>query len=550
VACDGGIYKTTNGGTSFTKSNTGLAISQFYASIGVSGSDPNYIVGGLQDINVVFTTNGGTSWANYPGAAGGDGASCFIDPTSDTTLISNDARAVNLATTKGGAAASKLSYLGIVGDSRTGFVSPLAISTTNPHVIYVGSDNIHKSTNGGTTWTGGGTGTTVGTSYIDKIHRPALSLEIAPNDANRVYISTTPFAQADGDIDTLFVDRTKGADILRTTDGGATLPFTSIKTNLPNRYVLDMYISPTNKDSVWVTLGGFGTAHVYVTANAGAVPASNVVWTPKDAGPLSGGLPDVPANAIMRDPTNSNIMYVGNDLGVYVSGDKGVTWQDFNNGLWDATMIYDLRITADQKLLAATHGKGIFKSDLFTLTLPVTVIDFGGKNIDQDNKIHWTVTQEHNIAHYELQRSIDGYNYQGIATISPRNSQAEVTYNYNDPVGILTREYYYRLKITDNDGSIKYSAVIYIRVNSKKSFTVLGNPFSDNILLQYNLEKDQLINIKLFSSAGTYLRKEKYTATAGAGVFTINGMGKYPAGVYFLKIESGGDQQTIRLVKN
>jgi hypothetical protein len=213
-------------------------------------------------------------------------------------------------------------------------------------------------------------------------------------------------------------------------------------------------------------------------------------------------------------------------------------------------MIYDLRITADQKLLAATHGKGIFKSDLFTSTLPVTMIDFGGKHVDHDNKIHWTVTQQQNIANYELQRSNDGMNYQTIATISPRSSQTEITYNYNDPVGILIKEYYYRLKIVDNDRSIKYSAVIFIRVTSKDSFNVLGNPFVDNILLQYNLDQDQLINIKLFNSAGIFLRKEGYAASAGSGVFTINGMGRYPAGVYFLKIESGGDQQTIRLVKN
>ena len=34
------------------------------------------------------------------------------------------------------------------------------------------------------------------------------------------------------------------------------------------------------------------------------------------------------------DPNNSNIIYVGNDLAVYVSPDGGTTWQDFNNGFW------------------------------------------------------------------------------------------------------------------------------------------------------------------------------------------------------------------------
>jgi hypothetical protein len=537
VACDGGIYKTTNGGTSFTKVNTGLAVSQFYASIGVSSSDANYIVGGLQDINVMYTTNGGSTWANYPGAAGGDGAACFIDPTSDTTLISNDARAVNLATTKGGSAASKLSYLGAVADSRTGFVSPLAISKTNPHVIYVGSDNIHKSTNGGTTWTGGGTGTTVGTSYIDKIHRPALTLEIAPNDANRVYVSTTPFAQADNDVDTLFVDRTKGSDILRTTDGGTTLPFTSIKTNLPDRYVLDMYVSPTNKDSVWVTLGGFGTAHIYVTANAGASPASNVVWTAKDAGPSSGGLPDVPTNAIIFDPNNPNVIYVGNDLGIYVSPDKGNTWFDYNNGLWDVNQVVDLRITADNNLLAATHGKGIFKSGLYTGGLPVNFTSITGYNAGNTNELKWNVAQEINLSHYEVERSIDGRNFKKIGTVTAKDSWAAISYNYSDNIsGETSSLYYYRVKSVDDDGSYQYSETVVIKVNRDIKFKLIGNPFTDYFKIQFSATSNQQTALLLFDMQGKLIRRKQFNAVAGINEATFDNLAVLPKGVYVFEM--------------
>lgn len=82
-----------------------------------------------------------------------------------------------------------------------------------------------------------------------------------------------------------------------------------------------MLISPTNDDSVVVTLGGFGTAHVYITGNAYA--GAGTIWTPLGgiggSGRVNAVLPDVPFNAIVFDPVDSKIIYAGCDFGVYVN---------------------------------------------------------------------------------------------------------------------------------------------------------------------------------------------------------------------------------------
>jgi hypothetical protein len=106
--------------------------------------------------------------------------------------------------------------------------------------------------------------------------------------------------------------------------------------------------------------GGFGTPHVYMTANGGTT------WVSKDPGPSGGGLPDVPANAILFDPNNPKIIYVGNDFGVYLSTDAGNTWRDFNRGLWDATQVVDLVPGPNNMLRAATHGKGMFQTVMYS----------------------------------------------------------------------------------------------------------------------------------------------------------------------------------------
>src|SRR5690606_22361119 len=127
---------------------------------------------------------------------------------------------------------------------------------------------------------------------------------------------------------------------------------TSIKNSLPDRFVMDFAISKYSDDSVYVVLGGFGTSHVYLTPDGGNTWQS-----------IGAGLPDVPFNAILIDPVNPRTIYAGSDFGVFVSPDRGQTWIDYSTGLWDVTMIYDLQVDANNKLIAATHGKGVFRSD-------------------------------------------------------------------------------------------------------------------------------------------------------------------------------------------
>lgn len=546
VCNDGGIYKSTNGGSTFSAINNGLNATQFYASLGVSSNitTPNRMAGGLQDNGQVIFN--GTQW-NKISWAGGDGTSCAIDPSNhNNILVSRDARQVYRSTDGGSTGGSVNSYWGFVADSRTAFVAPLAFSKSSSTTVYLGSDNLHKSTNSGASFTNDAYATA--TNYIEAQNKTAIAIAVSPTNANKVYVSTSNFAQSDNDVNNIII--TGQPNILRTTTGGT--PFTSIKGNLPDRFITDIAISPTNDDSVFITLGGFGAAHVYVTGNASM--GSSTVWTPLGgiggSGRTEAVLPDVPFNAIVFDPVNPRIIYAGCDFGVYVSADRGNSWVDFNTGFTDAVLVMDLQITSNNKIVAATHGKGVFRSDLYDgVTLPVRLISFSGSNAGTLNQLRWTVSQEQNLDRYELQRSSDGMHYQTIKTLPPRNVTYETTYNYNDPISSSNAEYYYRLKIIDTDGSFEYSAVVFIRVVVKDNFSITGNPFHDFTTLKYTLAKDQTISISYFNSAGAFLKKENYNATAGTGIYTLYGLANYPPGMYLLKLQSGSQAETFKVIK-
>jgi Secretion system C-terminal sorting domain len=530
VACDGGVYKSSNGGANWSAINTGLRATQFYASFGVHPTNADVMIGGLQDNGVVRYN--GTSWAT---AFGGDGGACFIAPNGTTVLASNDARSVRRSTTgTSGAFGSVLASWAFTGDDRTAFMAPVAISKSDGNYMYVASDNIHRSITGGASgsWSNSAMSST---NYIEQQRKTAIAIAVSPTNRDKIYVSTSPIAQNTAN-DYLWVNGQP--NVFKSTTPAST-PYSSIKGSLPDRFVMDFAISNYNDDSVYIVLGGFGTSHVYLTPDGGTT------WISRGA-----GLPDVPFNAIVIDPVDPKIIYAGCDFGVYVSPDRGLTWYDYNNGFWDATLVMDLQIDANNKLIAATHGKGVFRSDLFSLpTLPATLLDFSGTGYSGYNRLQWKVSQEQDLSRYELERSTDGFAYTSVASVPSQNQTVVTTYSHQDNTNLF--ETYYRLKIVDIDGKFTYSSIVFIRkTNTKSEFSVLGNPFTGQIILKYSISNNQRLHIQLYNAGGSLVRREEYSATAGSGIYTITGFHNLNSGIYFLKINSGGDQQTIRLLKN
>jgi photosystem II stability/assembly factor-like uncharacterized protein len=104
------------------------------------------------------------------------------------------------------------------------------------------------------------------------------------------------------------------------------------------------------------------------------------VFTSTDGGGIwsaaSNGLPAFSAQTILVDPTDSNTIYCGTDVGVYRSTDAGSSWSRFGTGL-PAVGVDDLKALDDGSALrAATHGRGMWELTITGVTnhQPVTTI--------------------------------------------------------------------------------------------------------------------------------------------------------------------------------
>ena len=162
----------------------------------------------------------------------------------------------------------------------------------------------------------------------------------------------------------LFAGTDDGRVWLTRNDGGTWEELTSRFPGVPaGTYVTRIEPSPHDSMTFFVTFdnhrNGDYKPYVFMTTDFGKTFTSIAANLP------TGG-PDF-VHVIRQDPVNKNLLFLGTDVGAYVSANMGQTWQRFMTGL-PTVPVHDLRIhPRDHELIAATHGRGIWIVDISAL---------------------------------------------------------------------------------------------------------------------------------------------------------------------------------------
>jgi len=336
-ANDGGIYRTTNGGTSYENLNAGYAVLQFYNGTGHGATDSLVAIAGAQDNGTWMWTGTG----DWPKVGGGDGSWAGIDPT-DADIQYRSSQFLNVSRTFNRWANS--TGISPPGGGATAFIAPYVLAPSEPERLYAGRNIIYRSDTWGSSWTATNGG-------VELDGNAALAMAVSPLDADVVIATTAP--------DRLPTASGNPTGVHITRNGGTT--WTNITGSLPDRMFMDVAFHPVDDQIAYVTASGFGAGHVFKTTNGGAS------WTD-----VTGTLPDAPTSAVAIDPAFPDDVYVGNDVGVFVSHDAGATWEGFNAGLPEAVIVTDLAISPmDRSLRVGTHGNGMWKRQLERLPVAI-----------------------------------------------------------------------------------------------------------------------------------------------------------------------------------
>jgi len=329
--CDGGVNFSPDGGGQWT---TFLQITntQFYA-IEIDPNNPNSILGGTQDNGTLKTPTGGMDdWFEI---LGGDGFQCIVDPGNSDVIYAEYQNGVLNKSIDGGLTMSGalpgIDYYAF----RHNWNTPIAMDPNNSEVLYYGANVVFRTADGAESWvqisddlTDGENGS-MGTLTAIGLARTDPQVVYAGSDDGNVWV---------------------------TTDVGTT--WVQIDAALPDRWVTELTVDPTDAGIAYVTLSGYGVneflPHIHRTTDYGQN------WTD-----INGNLPDMPIQDIIVDIHNTDVLYVATDFDVYVSSDVGATWEPLGTGLPLSSPVYDIDFDAGSRTLAAgTHGRSIYKTIL------------------------------------------------------------------------------------------------------------------------------------------------------------------------------------------
>jgi Peptidase family C25 len=337
---DGGIYKSTNSGTTWVDLNNAQYFATQFMSLALHPINRYFTIGGTQDNGTNFYQPS-QLWTN---TEGGDGGYSVIDQNAvnntavtmyhtffNQTNAMGYSRSTNAGNSWGGFGCG---FGGFTANGMTCtatailFYAPMERGPGNPNTLYFGSDVLYRSANSGVT---------------------AVKVSQEPIQA-AVAISAIGISPQNDNV--RIVGQNNG-NIFGTSTGSSVLVNLDALGAVPNNFIARAVVDPNSATTAYVTLSAFGVINVWKTTTLSAV---NPTWTA-----AVGGLPQVPVSAFVIDPQDSNALYAGTDIGVYQSLDGGANWLPFGTGL-PRVAVFDAEISNVHRILRiATHGRGLYE---------------------------------------------------------------------------------------------------------------------------------------------------------------------------------------------
>lgn len=328
---DGGLYVSTNGGTSW-RMCVNMPITQFYA-ITIDKLNPQRLYGGTQDNSTPRTLTGNID--DWDVLFYGDGFYCNVDFTNSNILYV-EAQYGYLGKSTNCGNSWSIIFDNYTHGERTNWCTPVVMSPHNSQILFYGAQRVWKTTNGGSSWnaispdlTGGAGGGNLTYGTITTICQSPVNSSViwAGTDDSRVWV---------------------------TTNGGTN--WTMVSQNLPDRWCTRVTAHHSDQAKAYVSFSGYKIGehlpHIFSTEDYGAT------WSD-----ISGNLGDIPVNDILSDPQIPGRLYAGTDFGLYYTNDNGITWMAVGNH--PMCPVFDIDIHDTQRILVSgTHGVSMFKVDI------------------------------------------------------------------------------------------------------------------------------------------------------------------------------------------
>lgn len=188
-------------------------------------------------------------------------------------------------------------------------------------------------------------------------------------------------------------------------------------------------------------------------------------------------------------------------------------------------------------------------SPMGPLPLPIELVDFKGKYIDNKSVLSWVTASEKNNDYFILERSEDAHEFTQIGKIDGAgNSNSFLNYQFIDAKPI-NQVAYYRLKQVDFDGQYSNSQVIALRNNEVQTTEIKAypNPSNGNFLItNIPFEDGEDFVCEVYNLQGELLKKDLHISESNGNLLLQ--LNEQKSGVYWLRLTNGFTTVSTRVI--
>jgi hypothetical protein len=360
LGTDGGVFMSEDRGNKWRMAPN-LPVGQFY-HVSVDSARPYHVYGGLQD-NSSWKGFSAVNLANkhWTNLYGGDGFWVFADPTDERFVYAEaqggemgrvDTRTLTSRSIKPQERAGEPKY-------RWSWNTPIHLSPTQPGTLYTGAQFLFRSKDKGASWERlSGDLTTNDPKKQNQEESGGLTVD---NSSAETHCTIYTISESPKNGRVIWAGTDDG-NLQVTQDGGKI--WRSVAGNAPGlpkgTSVAWVEASPHAEGTAFAAFDGHAAGdmrpHVYRTDDFGQT------WSSLATSDLKGY-----AHVIKQDPVRPGLLYLGTEMGLFVSVDAGASWAHFKGGDLPAVAVRDLAIhPREHDLVLATHGRGIWILDDLT----------------------------------------------------------------------------------------------------------------------------------------------------------------------------------------
>jgi Secretion system C-terminal sorting domain len=181
------------------------------------------------------------------------------------------------------------------------------------------------------------------------------------------------------------------------------------------------------------------------------------------------------------------------------------------------------------------------------VALPANLGAFAGELRGSTVNLQWNTLTESNLAGFGIERSADARNWQSVGYVSAHNSSTGGSYRFSQPKAGTTVSFY-RLKITDKDGSFAHSKLVMIKSETTVNAELIGNPVTSTINVAIHTPGSERIQAELVDMNGKRVSNTVYQHPGGSSVMQIP-VQNIGFGTYLLRLNGSETKETMRVVK-